>query len=237
MVLGLSVQDALAEPTRLMVRALALDAKFIGTHTGGVDVTVTDARSGRVLATGRIMGGTGDTTRIMQAPHTRGLSLSDAATAGYEAVLDLAEPTLVRVDARGPLGTPAAILSVSSTLWMLPGRDRVGDGLILTFPGFVIEPAVTQAAGGGRTITAKVTMMCGCPITPGGLWDAADVAVWADLLADGRVISTVPLRPAGQPSQFVSDTVTVPPAATRLRVVAASRTTLNAGSAIAVLVP
>ena len=237
MALGLSVQAALAEPTRLMVRALAQDAKFIGTHTGGVDVTITDARSGRVLASGRILGGTGDTVRIMQTPRSRGQPLADAATAGFEGVLDLAEPTLVRVDARGPLGVPASTISVSTTLWMLPGRDVVGDGLVLTFPGFAIEPAVTRGTDGARTISAKVSMMCGCPITPGGLWDAADVTVRADLLADGRVVATVPLHYAGQPSQFVSEPVAAPSAVTSIRVSAASRTTSNAGSAMASMAP
>jgi hypothetical protein len=41
-----------AEPTHLMVRAQSLDAKFMGTHTGGVAVTVTDVRLGKVLASG-----------------------------------------------------------------------------------------------------------------------------------------------------------------------------------------
>jgi len=41
---------ALAQPTHVMVRALALDAKFIGDHTGGADITLTDARTGKVLA-------------------------------------------------------------------------------------------------------------------------------------------------------------------------------------------
>lgn len=58
-------RPALAEPTHVMVRAQAQDAKFIGDHMGGVQVTLTEARPGKVLAKGPIRGGTGDTTRIM----------------------------------------------------------------------------------------------------------------------------------------------------------------------------
>src|SRR3546814_4228081 len=35
-----------AEPTEIMVRALAADAKFIGTSMGGMRVTIRDVRSG-----------------------------------------------------------------------------------------------------------------------------------------------------------------------------------------------
>ncbi len=228
---SLSLATANAEPTRLMVRAQSLDAKFIGTHTGGVDVTLTDVRSGKVLAGGRITGGTGDTAKIMQMPRQRGQSLTDDATAGYEAVLDLKEPTLVRVDARGPLGAASAAITVSSTLWMLPGRNVLGDGLILTFPGLIIEPGVTRQPDGTVRITAKVTMMCGCPITPGGLWDADTYQVRAEFLKGGVVVETVPLAYAGQPSQFTSGPIPVDRNRTIARVIATSNSSTNAGVA------
>lgn len=228
---SLSLATAKAEPTRLMVRAQSLDAKFIGTHTGGVDVTLTDVRSGKVLAGGRITGGTGDTARIMQTPRQLGQGLADDATAGYEAVLDLKEPTLVRVDARGPLGAPSAAITVSSTLWMLPGRNVLGDGLILTFPGLIIEPGVTRQPDGTVRITAKVSMMCGCPITPGGLWDADKYQVRAEILNGGAVVETIPLAYAGQPSQFISAPVPVDSNRTIARVIATSTATANAGVA------
>jgi hypothetical protein len=231
MAASLSFATADAETTRLMVRAQSLDAKFIGTHTGGVDVTLTDVRSGKVLAGGRMTGGTGDTARIMQAPRQLGQNLADEATAGYEAVMDLNDPTLVRVDARGPLGAPSAMITVSTTLWVLPGRDVLGDGLILTFPGLIIEPRVTRQPDGSMRIAAKVTMMCGCPITPGGLWDADKVQVRAEILKGGTVVETVPLVYAGQPSQFTSKPILIDPAKVSARVIATSTSTANAGIA------
>ncbi|WP_426009975.1 hypothetical protein [Caulobacter sp. DWR2-3-1b2] len=106
---------ALAEPTRAMVRAQAHDAKFIGDHMGGVQVTLVDARTGVVLAKGLTKGGAGDTPLIMKTPRTRGMSIAGPSSAGFEAVLDLKQPTLGRVEAVGPVGKPAAAIKVSST--------------------------------------------------------------------------------------------------------------------------
>lgn len=47
---------------------------------GGVEVALTDARTGMVLAKGLPKGGTGDTPRMMRAPRQRGVMLSDRDT-------------------------------------------------------------------------------------------------------------------------------------------------------------
>lgn len=227
--IALLATSAQAEPTHVMVRAQALDAKFIGDHMGGVRVTLTDARTGAVLAKGLTKGGTGDTPRIMKAPRVRGADLADPATAGYLATLDIKQPTLVRAEAEGPAGHLAAAVKVSSSLWILPGRDVTGDGWILTFPGLVIEPTTAPAADGALRITAKVSLMCGCPIEPGGVWDAKNYDVTAVLLRRDRVVATAPLGYAGQPSQFAGLLPNAPPGRYTLRLVAADRTTPNAG--------
>jgi hypothetical protein len=175
--LALFAGPVLAAPTHVMVRAQAQDAKFIGDHVGGVLVTLSDARTGKVLAKGQIKGGTGDTARIVKTPRVRGAQVSDSETAGFDAVLDIAEPTLVRVDATGPMGKPASSIKVSSTLWVIPGRDITGDGLVLSFPGLVVEPTATVEADGLLHLDAKISPMCGCPIDANGLWDAANYSV------------------------------------------------------------
>lgn len=220
---------AQAEPTHVMVRAQSLDAKFIGTHMGGVKVTLRDARTGKVLARGVTAGGTGDTPRIMRKPHERGAVISDADTAGFDAVLDLARPTLVRAEAEGPAGKPASAVSVSSSLWVIPGRDVTGDGWVLTFPGLVVEPAATPTPDGGLNVAAKVTLMCGCPIEPGGLWDAANYRVEARLLQGARTVADAPLAYAGQTSQFAGALPRVAPGRYVLQVVATDAKTPNAG--------
>ena len=218
-----------AEPTRVMVRAQAADAKFIGDNMGGVKVTLTDAATNRVLARGLIKGGTGDTTRIMMTPRVRGAPITDGGTAGFEAVLDIMEPTLVRVDAEGPVGKPGASIRVSSTQWVLPGRNVGGDGWILTFPGLVIEPQTAAGAGTGLKVEAKVSLMCGCPIEPGGLWDANGYSVEATLRRGPKTIASTPLTYAGTASQFAGQFSALPRGRYTLRVIASDAKSANAG--------
>ena len=227
--LAASWMPANAEPTRVVVRARSLDAKFIGTHMGGVSVVLTDASTGKVLAKGEVAGGTGDTAKIMQTPSNRFGVISDAETAGFEAVLDIATPTLVKAEARGPLGRPGAAITVSSMMWIIPGRDVVGDGWVLTFPGLAIEAKVAREAGRAPVITANVTMMCGCPITPGGLWDSNDVTVEAMLLKGESVVARTTLDYAGTASEFAGDLPKAGPGHFILRVIAASKKTPNVG--------
>ena len=45
-------------------------------------------------------------------------------------------------------------------------------------------------------------MMCGCPISPGGIWDTKDFEVKAQIRKEQKVIAEVKLDYAGSPSQF-----------------------------------
>lgn len=227
--LALLASAAQAEPTHVMIRAQALDAKFIGTHMGGVRITLRDARTGAVLAKGVTAGGTGDTGLIMKTPHSRGAAISNADTAGFDAVLDIASPTLVRAEAEGPVGKPGSAIKVTSSLWVTPGRDVGGDGWVLTFPGLVIEPAAQPAADGSLQVSAKVTLMCGCPIEPGGVWNAANYTITASLMQGRRTVVQTQLAYAGQASQFAAALPAPAPGRYVLRVVATDATTPNAG--------
>ena len=218
-----------AEPTHLMIRALSEDAKFIGDHTGGVEVTVRDAATRQVLSHGVIHGGTGDTTRIMTAPRGRGAILSDADTAGFDAVIDIARPTRVEVEAHGPLGLPASAITVRSEAWVAPGQAVAGDGWILHFPGLLITPAITRSADGGLRLDARVTVMCGCPISPGGLWDEANYRIEADVLDGGVVVTHARLAYTGQPSQFTARLPRLDGRPLTVRVVAAQTNSPNTG--------
>jgi hypothetical protein len=193
---------AAAEPTRVVVRAMAKDAKFIGDGMGGVRITLTNARNGQKLAQGIITGGTGDTKRLSVEPRVRGQALSTPDAARFEAILDIDQPTLVRAEARGPLGKPGAAITVSSMMWLLPGQAVDGDGWLLEFPGLVVEPAWETSPSGLLQVSAKVTMMCGCPIDPGGHWDAAQYEIKAALLDGSGLVAETPLSPDGKPSHF-----------------------------------
>ena len=227
--LSLTALSAQAQPTRLLVRAQALDAKFIGDEMGGVAITLSDARTGAILATGLTRGATGDTNRIVRNPKVRWAGVTDATTAGFETTLDIDQPTLVRAEAVGPMGKPASAIRVSSTLLLIPGRDVVGDGWVLTFPGLVIEPTAEPAAAGFR-VTATVRLMCGCPIEPGGLWDAANYSVEAFQMKGKRVVARAALTYAGRPSTFSGEFPKGDSGRYRLRIVATDAKSPNAGA-------
>lgn len=200
---------AWAEPTQVTVRVLARDAKFIGTSMGGVKVTLRDADTGEVLAEGKTAGGTGDTGRIMREAHRRGVPLATGNAAAFSATLNLDAPRRIEVTAVGPLDPPHAANRVSATQWVVPGKDLTGgDGWLLEMPGFVVRarvPAARMALHGtpeAVDLTADVTMMCGCPIEPGGLWDANRYEVAALIRRDGAPAGRVPLAFAGTRNRF-----------------------------------
>ncbi|MGD8868426.1 MAG: hypothetical protein PVI01_12365 [Gemmatimonadales bacterium] len=204
-----------AVTTRVMVRAVARDAKVIGSGVGGALIRIVDAESGDLLAEGRQEGGTGDTDLIM-GPHARGMTIYDTeGTAGFLAELRLSEPTVVNISTLGPLGYPQAIRSATKQLLLIPGHDIDGDGVILQLYGFIVEilsPEPLAPVSSVVEVTARVRMMCGCTIEPGGLWDADDKEVVARLKADGEVVSEARLRFAGRISMF-EGSVPVPDAA------------------------
>jgi hypothetical protein len=164
---------AAAVPTDIVVRALSQGAKFIGTGMGGAEVVVSVPATGAVLARGQISGGTGDTQRIM-AGSPRGTPLAGESAAAFKATVDLANPVLVAVQVRAPLNAGAQAITVTQQRWLIPGAPVQGDGWVLEIPGLSVS-----ASAEGRTVTALVRMQCGCPIEPGGLWDAARFSVIA----------------------------------------------------------
>ena len=142
MMLFMAAHTADAAQTKITVRAKAVDAKFIGSKMGGIQITIKDAESGKVLAEGKIEGDTGDGKTIMETPVKRGDSIVDAKTAKFDAVVDISEPRLVTIEAAGPLGPSWKQSSekVSTQLWVIPGKNLTGgDGIVLDFYGFAID--------------------------------------------------------------------------------------------------
>jgi hypothetical protein len=197
-----------AEPTTITVRVMSKDAKYIGSSMGGVQIILRDAHTGAILAQGLTQGDTGNTKRLMQEPINRRAPLSDDKSAKFEATLDLDVPRLIEVEAFGPLAQMQSAHKVTSTQWVVPGRGiNGGDGWVLELPGFVVDvqapPAHIKLTGVKSVdITANVTMMCGCPIEPKGLWDADKYEVKAIVTRDGKPAGKVDLNYAGTTSQF-----------------------------------
>lgn len=201
---------ARAEPTEIVVRVIAKDAKFIGTETGGAKVVLRDSKTGKVLAEGLTEGATGNTPKIMSEAHPRGTAISDDTSAKFSAKVDIDRPTLISATVTGPMISKENALTVSSSQWVLPGKPiAAGDGWLIELPGFAIDlidalPQTLKLNGAAQKvpINAKITMQCGCPITPGGLWDANKIEIGAIVHRGSKTYPTTPLTYAGKASTF-----------------------------------
>lgn len=187
-----------AVPTDIVVRAKAKDAKFIGTSVGGALVRVREADSGRILAEGMTRGSTGNTELIMKKPHRRHESIAEGA-ASYRAILDISEPVFLTVEVLAPYIKKQARVLAQTQTWLVPGKPIDGEGLVVEIPGFVVDVLSPQTHRyttldeSPFEIRANVVMMCGCPLTDGGLWDGSAIEVAALVKKDGETFDTVPL--------------------------------------------
>ncbi len=228
-VLGQSVE------TQLLVRAVSKDAKIIGSNVGGAEITIRDAQTGEVLARGTQLGSTGSTELIMTKPRERGATVVDTEEAGaYLATLELAAPRLLEVTAEGPLGTTQAMQRSSKTIWLVPGRDVLGEGLVIVLNGFTIRlesplPDGISPAGGPIGVKVHVEMLCGCPLTPGGMWDSDRIEILARLSSAGEVVAETPLTYLGERSKFGGAMVAPQAGAYELEVLAIDAERANFG--------
>jgi len=226
---------AQAVDTHIVVRAVANDAKIIGSHVGGARITIRDLATGRVLATGVQEGSTGNTDLIMSRPRERGATVFDTpGAAGFQATLSLAAPTRVEITAEGPLGNPQALQRASTTLLLVPGRDYTGEGVVLMLDGLAvaIDSGLTRAAAGDTLdVRVTITMLCGCPTQPGGMWDADSISATARLLQGGRVAAESPVAYAGTTSTYLAHLVPPAPGDYDLQIVAVDARRANAGMA------
>jgi len=202
--------SAFAVPTRLTVRALANDAKFIGSVVGGMKVIVKDYFTGQELASGMLLGGTGDTKLIMKEPVVRGkvLSAGKGAASSAEFEFDIKEPVKLLIEVIGPMAAEADIHKEVKTTWLLPGHDITGDGILFHPTGLIVHPHNPEAheffkLGETLPISAVVTPMCGCPIKANfPLWNADDYKVTAHIYKGKNKVAELPLKYAGKISNF-----------------------------------
>ena len=77
--------------------------------------------------------------------------------------LDLERPTIVEITAEGPLDTPDYMYKASKTMLLVPGRDVLGEGVILEVHGFRVTfadgPDSPLASGDDIPLTANVVMI------------------------------------------------------------------------------
>ena len=198
-----------ATETKLMVRAKARDAKFVGSSIGGAHVIVRNSLNGEIMAEGNTTGATGNTDLIMKSAHERYTELSDDKTAGFLAILDINEPVFVQVEILSPIHKKNARVQASTELWLIPGKHILGDGIVLEIPGFVVDilkPNTHQYINlesipdPGLPIEAHIVMMCGCPIEVDGIWDSKLIEVKAMVKKDGESVGEVELDNPAQNS-------------------------------------
>ncbi len=97
-----------------------------------------------------------------------------------------------------------------TTMLLVPGEDVLGEGIVLEIHGFIVTavsplPDAKVKTGSPFEVRATVTMACGCPMEPDGMWDANKVHVVARLLRDGKVQSEIPMTYAGVQNTFHAD--------------------------------
>jgi hypothetical protein len=169
--------------TRVLVRVQARGGKFLGPGVKYAMVTVLDGEDvvfGPVLAAGD--SGTVDPTAGAPFPAAASRDViavqatsggppagaywltPDATSAGVVAAFPLARPALLEFRATALYDTPAPV-TASAAMWVLPGMQLTAEpGVLLSIPGLAVSIAPTVAQE--VTVTATVTMMCGCPVTP-----------------------------------------------------------------------
>ncbi len=228
--LAQTVGSQTSDTTALKIQGRSLDAKFIGSGVGELNVQITEVATGRVLDHGRITGPTGDTDSMMIEGQTRGHTPSAPGAASWTARLEIDRPTRVRVAVTGPLGVDDSIQQQNTTLWMLPGVDRVDPPLILQLPGLIVDIIeIDSNADESIELTANVTMLCGCPITAGGLWRADDFVVLASVYQGEAKLTETALEFTGTTNQFAGRLDRPESGAYTLYVSAHQRSTANTG--------
>ena len=191
---------SMATQTKIIVRAKAKDAKFVGSSLGGAYVIIRNKTNNRILAEGKTSGSTGNTDLVMKIPIERGNSISDEQTAKFLASIDIDEPTFIRIEVISPFNNKQAQAEVSTELWLIPGKDILGDGIILEIPGFIIDIlkprthhyiSLSSIKNKPFEIKANIVMMCGCAINKGGIWDSENIEVKAILKKNGMHVKDI----------------------------------------------
>jgi len=217
------LQAPLSAPTEIRVHVLARGGKYLGDDVGGARVTIRDALSGEVLASGVTRGGSGPAD-LMTVEQARTTPLPTDGASVFTTTLDLAEPRLLEFEAFGPLAAQGSAQRVTSTEWVLPQPFTAdGNRVTLELAGLNVDIRDPQTHFLPKAkppldipFRVNVTMMCGCPIGPGLAWPPENFQVTLLVKRPDGQQELVELTfdadaPDGAPSQFIgSYTATLP---------------------------
>jgi hypothetical protein len=211
----------------------------LGDTVGGAAVTIRDAETGAVLASGTQTGSTGDLRSIMQTPREHIEQIySVKGAASFTATLHLTKPTLVEVTGEGPLKFPRAKRHASKTVLLYPGKHVTGDGIVLVLYGLIVRiesptPDRPLGIGDGVTVRTTVNMMCDCVVEPFGNWDSRKMELYGEVRNGETVIGRVEFFHQGPKGLFQGE-YTIPRSLKgkdrlTLRVMASDKEGMNIG--------
>jgi hypothetical protein len=225
--------------TDVVVRVVAHGAMVIGDEVGGARVTITDVATGRLLASGVQSGDAGDQIQIMRTPRLMEEPRYSSRPSGlFRATLSLDRPTLVEIAAQGPLNYPAAMQRTSTTVLLMPGRDLVNDGVVLSLYGYIVQiehPPAGQPlmAKDDVKLTASIRTLSGSAVRPHGDWDSRKIDIYGEVLIGDRVIDRLQMFYTGAQGRFEAPFFVPSPAdapsGLTLRVIAADGAGANFG--------
>lgn len=234
-----STQPAEPIETEVVVRVVAHSGMVMGDAVGGARITITDAVSGRLLASGIQTGEAGDQNQIMRTPRVMGEPrYSSRPSAAFRATLALDHPTLITIAAQGPLAYPDSMHRTSTTVLVLPGHDLSGDGIVLPLYGYIVRiesphPGQPLMAKDDVKLRASIRTLSGSLVRPHGDWDSRKIDIHGEVLIGGRVVERLQLFYAGSQSVFEAPFFVPLPAdapdGLTLRVIAADGTGINIG--------
>lgn len=231
------------KPTTVLVRVVAHGSMVLGKEVGGARITITDIATGRILAIGLQQGEAGDQNQIMRTPRLLEEPIySTKSSASFTTTLDLLHPTQVDITAEGPLAYPAAMQRVTKRIWLIPGQDMIGDGIVLTLYGYIVQieqpkPNEPLIAREDVTLRASIRTLSGSLVRPYGDWDSRKLDIYGEILIGDRVIERLQLFYSGRSAEFEAPFFVPPhteaPDGLTLRVIAADRASGNFGIGLA----
>lgn len=196
------------KPTTILVRVVAHGSMVLGKEVGGARITIADAATKQILATGLQQGEAGDQNQIMRTPHLMEEPLySSRPAAAFTATLDLLRPTLVEVTAEGPLAYPAAAQRISTTVWLIPGKDLTQDGIVLTLYGYIVQiehptPGESLMAKDDVPLRVSVRTLSGALVRPHGDWDSRKTHIYGEVMIGDRVLERLQMFYSGERATF-----------------------------------
>ena len=97
------------------------------------------------------------------------------------------------VEAIAPALKTQSNVKDQTQLWLIPGKNITGDGIVIEIPGFIVDvlrPLRHEFNTLENTNSYKSKPMwswCGCPIANDGLWNLREMEVNAGVKVNGRI--------------------------------------------------